>query len=69
LKDTIHLKNLPANFVAGLSLGRVDAVGANESLYLGIKSGDHSVVEVEVKDYAGVAVAPTSLGRVKALFR
>ncbi len=69
LTDTIHLKNLPANFVAGLSLGRVDAVGANESLYIGIKSGDHSVVEVEVKDYAGVAVAPTSLGRVKALFR
>ncbi len=69
LEDTIHLKNLPANFVAGLSLGRVDAVGANESLFIGIKSPDHHVVEVEVKDYAGVAVAPASVGRVKALFR
>lgn len=68
-EDTIHVKRSPANFIAGLSCGRVDAVGANESLFFGIKSGDHSVVEVEVKDYAGVAVAPASLGRVKALFR
>ncbi len=69
LEDTVHLKNLPANFVAGLSLGRVDAVGTNESLFIGIKSADHSVVEVEVKDYAGAPVAPASVGRVKALFR
>jgi hypothetical protein len=69
LEDTIHLNELPANFVAGLSLGRVDAVGANESLFIGIKASDHSVVEVEVKDYAGVAVAPASVGRIKALYR
>jgi hypothetical protein len=69
LEDTIHLSDLPANFVAGLSLGRVDAAGANESLFIGIKASDHSVVEVEVKDYAAVAVAPASVGRIKALFR
>ncbi len=69
LEDTIHLNKPPANYIVGLSLGRVDAVGANESIFIGIKSGDHNVFEVEVKDYAGVAVAPTSLGRVKALFR
>jgi len=69
LEDTVHLKKPPVNYIAGLSLGRVDAVGTNESLIIGIKSGDHSVYEVEVKDYAGVAVVPASLGRVKALFR
>ena len=69
LEDKIHLTKPPVNYITGLSLGRVDAVGANESLFIGIKSGGHSVYEVEVKDYAGVAVAPSSLGRVKALFR
>jgi hypothetical protein len=68
-EDTIHLTRPPANYISGLSLGRVDAVGANESLFIGLKSSDHGVFEVEVKDYTGVAVAPASLGRVKALFR
>lgn len=54
--------------MVGMSVGRVDAKGDEESVFLATFYPSFYICEVSVGDIYGMAVAPASLGKVKALF-
>jgi hypothetical protein len=69
LQRSIPLKNWGTQYMVGMSIGRVNAKGGEESVFLAIYYPSFYICEVSVGDIAGAAVAPASLGAVKALFR
>lgn len=71
LTRSFPLKDWPAGrYVIGLGIGRPDALGNEESVFLASQQNPEGYVfEVSVGDVSGAGVAPSSLGRVKALFR
>jgi len=68
LQRSIPLRNWGTQYMVGMSRGRVNATGSEESVLLAIYYPSCYICEVSVGDVTGVAVAPASLGRVKALY-
>ncbi len=69
LQRSIALKNWGTQYMIGMSIGRVDAKGGEESVFLAIFHPSRYISEVSVGDVTAAAVAPASLGAVKALFQ
>ncbi|NIT36079.1 MAG: hypothetical protein GTN49_06220 [candidate division Zixibacteria bacterium] len=69
LQRSIPLKNWGTRYMAGMSIGRVNAKAGEESVFLAIYYPSFYICEVSVGDISGAAVAPASLGAVKALFQ
>jgi hypothetical protein len=56
-------------YMVGLSIGRVDVVGSEDSLLIATFYPSSMIYEVSVGDVAGSGIAPTSLGKIKTLFQ
>jgi hypothetical protein len=56
-------------YMVGLSTGRVDVVGSEDSVFVAVFSPSRMVYEVSVGDVAASGIAPTSLGKIKSLYR
>jgi len=69
LQRSIPLNNWGTQYMVGMSIGRVDAKGGEESVFLAIFYPSFYICEVSVGDITAAALAPASLGAVKALFR
>ncbi len=69
LQRSIPLRNWGTQYMIGMSRGRVNAQGGEESVFLAIYYPSFYISEVSVGDITGTAVAPASLGTVKALFQ
>jgi hypothetical protein len=69
LQRSIPLNNWGTRYMVGMSIGRVNAKGGEESVFLAIYYPSSYICEVSVGDVTGAAVAPASLGKVKALFK
>jgi hypothetical protein len=70
LVRTIPLLNWGSRDMVGLAIGRVNARGAEESLFTGVFTPQPRMIyEISVGDVTDVAAAPASLGCVKALYR
>ncbi len=66
--ESIPLTGWPAgNYVLGLSCGRVDAVGDNETLFFA-DFITHQVHEIEVGNYTSVSLTRSTWGEIKAGF-
>lgn len=57
------------NLMTGMSIGRVNGYGDEETLFVACIAPSYLIYEVSVGDVSGTAVFPASLGRVKALFK
>ncbi len=69
LQRSIPLRNWGTQYVMGMSRGRVNAKDDEESVFLAVYYPSFYISEVSVGDVTGTAVAPSSLGKVKAVFR
>jgi hypothetical protein len=69
LQRSIPLRNWGTQYMVGMSRGRVDAQGGEESVFLAIFYPSFYISEVSIGDITATAVAPSSLGKVKALFQ
>lgn len=56
-------------YMVGLSIGRQNVVGNEDSLFVAVFSPSRMVYEVSVGDVSPSGVAPTSLGKIKSLYR
>jgi len=65
---TITPPNWGYDFV-GVGLGRVDAFGSEESVFIACYRSDYVIAEVSVGDVTAASATPASLGKVKALFK
>jgi len=68
LQRTIPLNDWGQRYMVGMSRGRINAIGGEESVFLALFHPSNSICEVSVGDITGTAVAPSSLGKIKALF-
>ncbi|MGQ9705571.1 MAG: hypothetical protein ACUVWP_01025 [bacterium] len=69
LVDKIALRNWDYYEIWGLSRGRCDVAGKNESLYVACENTVNYVIrEIEIGDY-NTGVETTSVGNIKAIFR
>lgn len=68
LQRSIPLNNWGTQYMIGMSAGRVNAKGDEESVFIAIYYPSSYICEVSVGDIYGMAVAPASLGKIKALF-
>jgi len=56
-------------YMVGLCTGRVDVVGTEDSVFVAVFYPSGMVFEVSVGDVAASGIAPTSLGKIKSLYR
>lgn len=68
LQRSIPLNNWGTRYMVGLSRGRVNAKAGEESVFVAIFYPASYICEVSVGDITGTAVAPSSLGCIKALY-
>lgn len=59
---------VPGNAI-GLSIGRVDAIANEETVFLAVYSPVYAIYEVSIGDVTNTTVTPASLGRIKSLFK
>ncbi len=69
LQRSIPLNNWGTQYMVGMSRGRVNVKAGEETVFLAIFYPSPYICEVSVGDVTGTAVAPSSLGKVKAVFR
>jgi len=70
LNRSFALNGWPSNrYMVGLAIGRVDATGSEESVFIAVfNPAPYMVYEVSVGDITGTSITPSSLGKIKALY-
>lgn len=56
-------------YMVGLGIGRVDATGNEESVFLATFYPSYVLYEISVGDITGTSIQPTSIGKIKALYK
>lgn len=67
---SIPLNGWPPNgTLVGMSIGRVNALGSEESVFIAVYEPADLIYEVSIGDVTGTTLAPSSLGKIKTLYR
>jgi hypothetical protein len=69
LEASIPLQNWGTTYMVGMSIGRQNVVGSEDSVFLAVFYPSSMIYEVSVGDVAGSGIAPSSLGKIKTLYR
>ncbi|NIT37351.1 MAG: hypothetical protein GTN49_12790 [candidate division Zixibacteria bacterium] len=69
LEKSIPLLNWGRRYMVGMSIGRKDVVGNEDSVFLCIFYPSKMIYEVSVGDIVGTGIVPTSLGKIKSLYK
>lgn len=69
LERSIPLQNWGTRYMVGMSTGRQDCVGDEDSVFLAIFYPSSMLYEVSIGDVAATGIAPTSLGKIKSLYK
>ncbi len=56
-------------YMVGMSTGRQNVVGSEDSVFLAVFYPSPMIYEVSVGDVAGSGIAPSSIGKIKSLYR
>lgn len=69
LERSIPLLNWGTRYTIGMSTGRQNVVGDEDSVFIGVFYPSAMIYEVSIGDVAQTGIAPTSLGKIKSLYK